>query len=353
MEFDYRNSVRKDGSLIPPKDFSSFMVGKVVTVNKDMKNIIGLARRIAKSEAPVLISGASGVGKEVFAELVHSNSKRLNGPFIKLNCAAIPENLMESEFFGYEAGAFTGASKSGKKGVIELAEAGTLFLDEVGEMSLNMQAKLLRVLQDGKYLKVGGEKELKADIRIIAATNKNLEKMTLSGGFREDLYFRLNVIPIRLPLLKDRKEDIPILSLYFLDYFNKQYNMEKKLSLEVMEELIDYPWPGNVRELKNTIERLVLISLNDLITKNDLTYSNFVSEKYGFLEKKHADNPAYDGSLSLKEMVEEYEINIILQAVKRYGSIRKAARVLKVTPSTISRKLSEYNRKASGKKRPL
>ncbi|MBA1336599.1 MAG: Response regulator of zinc sigma-54-dependent two-component system [Firmicutes bacterium] len=189
------------------------MAGNLITVNKKMKEIVKLSKRVALTEAPVLISGSSGVGKEVLAELIHRNSKRSSKPFIKLNCAAIPENLIESEFFGYEAGAFTGALKNGKKGVIELAENGTLFLDEIGEMALPLQAKLLRVLQDGRYRKVGGERQLQADIRIIAATNKSLEKMIEKGTFREDLYFRLNVILIHIPALKDRKEDIPILSL--------------------------------------------------------------------------------------------------------------------------------------------
>ncbi|MDI6705176.1 MAG: sigma-54 factor interaction domain-containing protein [Bacillota bacterium] len=213
LDFDYRKLIDKSGCINIPRDFSPYMSGNLITVSKRMKEIVKLSKRVALTEAPVLISGSSGVGKEVLAELIHRNSKRSSKPFIKLNCAAIPENLIESEFFGYEAGAFTGALKNGKKGVIELAENGTLFLDEIGEMALPLQAKLLRVLQDGRYRKVGGERQLQADIRIIAATNKSLEKMIEKGTFREDLYFRLNVILIHIPALKDRKEDIPILSL--------------------------------------------------------------------------------------------------------------------------------------------
>lgn len=343
--YDYRKHIDKDKCVIPPKDFSLFNIDNIVTGSKPMHEIIRLAKRISKTEVPVLITGQSGVGKEVLAELIHSNSKRTSRPFVKLNCAAIPENLIESELFGYEAGSFSGALKCGKKGLIELAEGGTLFLDEIGEMPPSMQSKLLRVLQDGKYHKIGGEMERKSDIRVIAATNRNLEKMIENGQFREDLYFRLNVIPLRIPSLSQRKEDIPLLALYFVDYFNKQYNLSKKLSLEVMNELTNHLWPGNVRELKNTIERLVLISLNDIITLNDLNYSNFASQTYDSWEKKNHWKFNHEESLSLEEMVSEFEINIILQAVKKYGSIRKAAKALRTTPSTLSRKISSYNSK--------
>lgn len=342
LDFDYRSFIDKSGCIKIPRDFSPYMTGNLITVNNRMKEIVKFSGRVALTDAPVLISGPSGVGKEVLAELVHKNSRRSPKPFVKMNCAAVPENLIESEFFGYEAGAFTGALRNGKKGVIELAENGTLFLDEIGEMSLPLQAKLLRVLQDGRYRKVGGEKQLQADIRIIAATNKSLERMIEKGSFREDLYFRLNVILIHIPALKDRKEDIPILSLYYIGYFNSQYNMSKKISREVMEELMDYSWPGNVRELKNTIERLMLVSLEDKIVKKDLDYSTFAVKKYEGMNHVQGFNAGPEGSL--KKLVSDYEMSIIQKAIKRYGSIRKAAEALDVNPSTISRKISEYNK---------
>jgi len=341
--YDYKKNIDKNGCIIPPKDFSPFVINEIITVNKNMRYIIDLCKRVAVSKASILITGESGVGKEMIAELIHKNSKRANSPFVKLNCAAIPENLIESEFFGYEAGAFTGALKSGKKGIIELADTGTLFLDEVGEMPLNLQSKLLRVLQNGKFIKVGGDKELNSNVRIISATNKDLEMLIHEGLFREDLYFRLNVIPIRIPPLRERKDDIPIISLYFLDYYNKFYNINKKISEGVMNLLVDIDWTGNIRELKNTIERLVLISLDDVITENDFVYSSFASKRYSTVEKKNYENlEEYDEDLSLKELVTNYEIKIILKTVKKYGSLRKASHVLKVSPSTLSRKITAY-----------
>lgn len=341
--FDYRKFIDKDDCIVPPPQFPDFMSGDIITVDENMRKLLKLTQRVAKSDAPILIMGNSGVGKEVLAEFIHHNSNRWRQPFIKLNCAAIPESLMESEFFGYTSGAFTGASKSGKKGVVELAENGTLFLDEIGEMPLSLQAKLLRVLQDGKFLKVGGEHESKANIRIIAATNKNLKSLMKMNAFREDLYFRLNVIPVHLPALQDRPEDIPLLALYFLDYFNKQYNTCKKLSIHVMKKIIHYSWPGNVRELKNIMERLVLISMQPIITLKDFQYSCFDAEKTDPYTMNF--EVEYDiQNKSLNDMVSEYEKNIILQAVKRYGSIRKAAKILKISPSTLSRKLHLYDK---------
>ncbi|CCQ97223.1 conserved hypothetical protein [[Clostridium] ultunense Esp] len=342
-DYNYKNNIDKHGSIIPPKDFSQFETGNIVTINKNMLNLLNLCIRVAKTNAPIIVYGESGVGKEMVAELIHQNSNRTNQPFVKLNCSAIPENLLESEFFGYEPGAFTGALKTGKQGIIELANKGTLLLDEIGEMPVNLQPKLLRFLQNGKYTKVGGYEELFSDVRVISATNKSLEHRIDAGLFREDLYFRLNVIPINIPPLRKRKEDIPILALYFLDYYNQYYNMDKKVSVKVMENLIDYEWPGNVRELKNVIERLALISLDKTITEEDLTYSSFATKKYNTIEKKNYEQSyEFDEKLSLKEIVANYEIKVILNSVKRYGSIRKAARVLQVSPSTLSRKISTY-----------
>lgn len=343
--YDYLKNIDRDNCIIPPNNFSSFTTGSIVTINKNMSALINLCKRVAKSKAPILITGESGVGKEMIAELIHNNSNRANSSFVKLNCAAIPQNLIESEFFGYEPGAFTGALRNGKKGIIELANKGTLFLDEIGEMPLNLQSKLLRVLQNGKYLKIGGDRELNSNLRIISATNKNLENLIYENLFRQDLYFRLNVIPIIVPPLRQRKDDIPILSLYFLEYYNKYYNMNKKISLEVMNKLIQHEWVGNVRELKNIIERLVLISLNDIITSEDFNFSSFASKKYSSVKNKHYENLyKFEEETSLKKLVSDYEAKIILNAIKKYGSIRKASQVLKVSPSTLSRKISFYDK---------
>lgn len=213
-------------------------------------------------------------------------------------------------------------------------------------MTLLVQAKLLRFLQDGKFIKVGGEKEFQADVRIIAATNKNLQAAIKAGRFRDDLFFRLNVVPIYIMPLRDRKEDIPILVLYFLDVFNKQYKVHKRITCEVMNELINYSWPGNVRELKNTIERLVLITLSEVIAKEDLTYTNYITERYNAFETPvltRLNDLKDDKEASLKEIMNDLERNVICKAVQKYGTIRKAAQILKVAPSTISRKLSKYN----------
>jgi len=248
---------------------------------------------------------------------------------------------MESEFFGYEPGAFTGAGRNGKKGLIEMAEQGTLFLDEVGEMPLSLQSKMLRVLQDGKFFKIGGNKEISTDVRIVCATNKDLHQMIAQGSFREDLYFRLNVIPVHIPPLKDRLDDVPILALYFLDCFCKQYNISKYFTLRLMKQLLNSSWEGNVRELRNTVERLVLISLQDVIDVEDLEYADFASKRYDVISKTAANIIDEESTGTLKEIIGKYEISIIQKAVKKYGSIRKAAKALDVDPSTLSRKLGK------------
>lgn len=227
----------EDTCAMIPKDFGKYKTENIISINDKMKDLISLCLRVAKSDAPILITGDSGVGKELLSALIHNNSNRKKEPFIKINCASIVDGLKESEFFGYEAGSFTGASRFGKKGIIEQSQNGTLFLDEIGEMSLNLQSALLRVIQDGKFMRVGGFKEIKSDIRIICATNKNLKTLVNQGLFRNDLYFRLNVIPAFIPPLSERKDDIPILSLYYTDYFNKKYNTAKKLSRAVIEAL--------------------------------------------------------------------------------------------------------------------
>jgi len=340
-KFDNYVLYDKHNCAIIPKDFKIYKTENIITINDKMKDIINICLRIAKSEAPILINGESGVGKELLSELIHNNSNRKKESFVKINCAAISDNLKESEFFGYEPGSFTGASKFGKKGIIELSQNGTLFMDEVGEMPLNLQSTLLRVLQDGKFVRVGGYKEIRSNIRIICATNKDLNKLVNEGLFRNDLYFRLNVVPITIPPLSERQDDIPILSLYYVDYFNIQYNTTKKLSRNVIEALISNNWSGNIRELKNTIERLVLISLNDIITIDDLNYVGTISKKANYVYYANQDINDFEINRPLKKIIEDFELDILKKSVEKYGSIRKAAKVLDVTPSTISRKLSK------------
>lgn len=234
--------------------------GEMVFKNPEMENLIYQSMKIAEVDSTVLISGESGVGKERIAEIIQCHSTRKTGPFIKVNCTAIPENLIESELFGYEGGSFTGARKEGKPGLFELAHEGTLLLDEIGDIPLHLQVKLLRAIQEREIFRVGGTKPIHIDVRIIAITNKSLEQMVKQGDFREDLYYRLNVIPIHVPSLRDRLEDIPLLVRHFLIHFNQRYNYRKEIEPEVYEVLMQYNWPGNIRELENLIERLVVTS---------------------------------------------------------------------------------------------
>lgn len=331
----------KNNCAVSPDNFSDYKIGNIITNDPNMIDLIKVSLRVAKSDAPILITGESGVGKELLSELIHNNSIRKNNSFVKVNCASISENLKESEMFGYEPGSFTGASKLGKKGIIEASQNGTLFLDEVGEMPLTLQSTLLRVLQDGSYLKVGGLKEFQSNSRVICATNKDLRTLVNDGSFRNDLYFRLNVIPLKIPALRDRKNDIPLLILYFIGNFNKQYNLEKKITKEAMELMCSNKWYGNVRELRNTIERLILISTNDNITYLDLQYIDSILDKKDYVHYAKQDIGSFSTTRPLKDMVEEFELNLIRKSIEDHGSLRKAAKALSVTPSTLSRKLSK------------
>jgi len=308
----------------------------IIARSPKTRRVLEMATRVAKVDSTVLITGESGVGKEVIANTIHCLSQRSDGPMIKINCGAIPENLLESELFGYEPGAFTGASKQGKPGMFELAERGTLFLDEVGELSLNLQVKLLRVLQHHEVSRVGGLKPIPVDARIIAATNKDLMEMVKLERFRDDLYYRLNVVSIDVPPLRERKEDIPLLSVYFLDKINKKYNFNKYFSSEVIDRFLEYSWPGNIRELENVIERMVVMTDDKEITTQHLPLT--------IRNNAHSViNVIFPEQTSLKSAVDELEKQMIKQALKKYGSTRKAARVLGVDQSTIVRKSQKYN----------
>lgn len=308
----------------------------IIGNSKSMMEIYEVIDRIAETDATVLILGETGVGKEVVAREIHKNSLRKNGPFIKVNCASIPESLFESEMFGYASGAFTGADNKGKPGLIELANKGTLLLDEIGELSLSSQSKLLRVLEENKVTRVGGTEPINIDVRIIAATNRDLKKEVEKGTFREDLFYRLNVIPIKVPPLRKRREDIPLLSKHFLDLYNSKYNKTKTLSDTAFQLLKWYSWPGNVRQLKNLIERLVLICPYDIIT------DDYISR---FIKKEEIEELYNIGreEITLDEAVSIIERQLIYRALKKYGTTRKAAKVLGVSQPTIVRKAKKYD----------
>lgn len=307
----------------------------IVVMDEKMKEIFSLAKRISSFNTTVLITGESGVGKDVLANYIHKeNSLNKDKPFIAVNCGAIPENLLESELFGYAEGAFTGAAKGGKVGLFEKADGGTLFLDEVGSMSLNLQVKLLRALETRTIVRVGSSSPISVNIRVIAATNEDLLEKIKSGDFREDLFYRLNVVSIKIPPLRERIEDIAPLSLKFLNKFNKQYGLNKKLTFEVVKELETYSWPGSIRQLKNVIENMVVVSENEYLQLDDLPWIT--------KENKHLKNTNFE-LLSLQEHLDMYEKMILEDAKKKYGTSRKIAEVLKVNQSTIVRKLSKYN----------
>lgn len=298
-----------------------------------MQDLLEVALRIARVDSTVLIYGESGVGKEVIAKLIHKNSKRSEGPFIPVNCATIPENLLESELFGYERGAFTGANREGKPGLFELAHNGTLFLDEIGELPPHFQVKLLRVIQEREILRIGGNKPRPVNVRIIAATNRDLEALLQEGKFREDLYFRLNVVPLHIPPVRERREEIIPLIYTFKQKFSNEYGIKKEFSPEVFEIFLNYNWPGNVREIENLVERLLVTAPGPVITAKDLPRQ--------LLGDAGLRTPevSVKGILPLKKAVLELERQLIGSALKQYGSTYKAAKVLKVDQSTVVRKI--------------
>ncbi len=311
-------------------------VDKLVLKSKRMRHLLDMVIRLAQVNSTVLITGETGTGKELIAEAIHKNSSRKDRPFIKINCGAIPDNLLESELFGYESGAFTGAKKQGKAGYFELANGGTLFLDEIGDLPYHLQVKLLRVLQNKEVFRVGGEKPIKVNNRIIAATNRDLEKMIERKEFREDLYYRVNVVSINVPPLRDRKEDITPLALHFAELFNRQYNLNKKITPKLIDVFMKYNWPGNVRELENTIERLVVVSLDEIPTIDDLP---------SYLGEALQDNKSkisVSGIIPLRDAVESVEKQILQKAYAQYRTTRQIAKELKVDAATIVRKAAKY-----------
>lgn len=307
----------------------------IIAQSPEMKKVINLAVRVAKVDSTVLIQGESGVGKGVLSKLIHNSSERKDGPFIKIDCGSIPENLLESELFGYEPGSFTGAEKSGKIGLIELANGGTLFLDEIGELPLNLQMKLLRVLQDKEIVRVGGKEAIPVDFRIIAATNRDLEEMVGQKRFRQDLYYRLNVVPIRILPLKDRKEDVKPLIEDCLKKFSKKYNLNKSLEPTALRHLMNYNWPGNVRELENIIEYLIVTTNSDKITREDLP-EQILDYNNGL------PMVSIDRFTSMKDALDSVEKNLLVEAMRYSKSTEEMAKILQLDRSTITRKLQKH-----------
>ncbi|EJR37139.1 sigma 54-interacting transcriptional regulator [Bacillus mycoides] len=305
---------------------------KLIYCSPKMEQIINQAKKIADFSSNVLISGESGVGKEVIAQAIHQLGNRSSKPFLKLNCGAIPETLLESELFGYTKGAFTGADKNGKEGYFKRADQGILFLDEIGEMPLHLQVKLLRVLQEQEVIPIGSTIPTKINVQIIAATNKSLEKMVESGTFREDLFYRLNVIPLRVPSLRERMEDVPVLAFHFLQQLNEKYNKNYHLTPDALNLLEFYSWPGNVRELQNMIERLV-VSADDPVIEAEFV-SKFLTPGYDFNKSK----PVITRVLPLQEALHSVEEQLILLAMKQYKTTTKAAKALGISQSSVSRK---------------
>ena len=306
----------------------------MIAQDKNTLQAVLLAGKVAPLDATVMLLGETGVGKEVFAKHIYQNSSRQDQNFIKVNCGAIPENLIESELFGYEKGAFTGANRNGKMGLFELADKGTIFLDEIGELPLSMQVKLLRAIQEGEIERIGGTKPISIDVRIIAATNRNLEQMMKEGTFREDLYYRLMVFPIQIPPLRERKDDIAPLAEFFLSQFNKKYNFHKKFSESSLCILNEYAWPGNIRELKNIVERAIIISSGDVIDPDVLP----IGETRQLKAAKTMRKPVTD----LQRELQEIEAGYMEEAYEKYGNVRDAAKSLGMNASTFVRKRKKY-----------
>jgi transcriptional regulator with PAS, ATPase and Fis domain len=306
----------------------------LVTRSPELKQLAASALRVARVDSTVLLLGESGVGKGMFAQLICRLGERRNLPLVKIACGAIPDNLMESELFGYESGAFTGARREGKKGLLEQAGEGTVLLDEVGELSPLLQVKLLNVLQDREFTRVGGLKPISTNARILAATNRNLEEAVRQGNFREDLYYRLNVIPLVIPPLRERRSDILPLINHFLQHYCQRYHLTRSISPVAINYLLRYDWPGNVRELQNLIEFLVVMSPETLISEQQLPDKILKSAK-----RPTALQPV---KKKLKDALEEYESNFIRQAIEDHDSLRAAAESLGIDLSTLVRKQQKY-----------
>ncbi|MEG2897568.1 MAG: sigma 54-interacting transcriptional regulator [Eubacterium sp.] len=325
---DGQKSKRNSGPIHLVEDGNDEIVGQSYIFCKILLTI----KKVSKSDVPILLTGESGVGKTLIAEYVHKTSLRATKPFWAINCATIPENLLESELFGYAPHAFTGANPKGKVGLIELADEGTIFLDEIGEMAPALQAKLLDVLENKRFIQVGGSEMKHVDIRIVAATNANLEQMVEDKKFRSDLYWRINTINIEIPALRERREDILPLTAYFMKKYNKKYNKDLDFSPKSFAILIAYDWPGNIRQLKNLIERTVLLSASGPIQPKDLP--EFMVEGNAFIEETYKESYDY--------ILESVGKQLVRESYKKYKNMKKVAEDLDISHSKAFRLVSEY-----------
>ena len=320
---------------------TTFRESEMVCQDEHMKQLYETARQVAGSNSSVLITGETGTGKSMLARYLHDHSGRRQKKFIELNCAAIPENLIESELFGYEGGAFTGAKKGGKPGMFELADGGTLFLDEIGDMPVNLQTKLLQALQNRTISRIGGTSEKKVDVRIITATNQNLEELIEKGMFRSDLYYRINVVPLYMPALRERQADIPMLARGFLKTFYTQYGKDIVLTEAAMNRLQNYMWLGNIRELENMIERLVVTNRTGIIDEQNLPSNMKI------ISKTSQEAIQINRMMPLKEALERVEKQLVERAFQQGGSSYQAARMLGISQSGASRKYLKYIKESS------
>ncbi|MFQ5692258.1 MAG: sigma-54-dependent transcriptional regulator [Nitrospinota bacterium] len=318
---------------------TKYKFDNIIGDSEAIQKVIRMVEMVAESDSSILLQGESGTGKEIVAKAIHYNSPRTDNPLVTVNCGALPENLMESELFGYERGAFTGAT-SAKPGRFEMAEGGTIFLDEVGDMTPMLQVKLLRVLQEHTFERLGGTKTHKLNVRVIAATNQDLEKNVEDGKFREDLYYRLNVIPIVLPPLRERREDIPLLVEHFLEHFKKSRRKQiKTIEEDAMECMMRYHWPGNVRELENLMDRMVVLDRDGVIAMDDLPEKlQDLSALSGKLKTTDANSPGF----SFESAVSEFEKTLILNALEKSGWVKnKAAKLLNMKRTTLVEKMKK------------
>ena len=310
---------------------SSFGIHNCIATSDSMIRIFMKAKQVAAYPTTILLLGETGVGKEVVSSYIHHNSDRNDKPFIKINCSAIPEPLMEAELFGYERGAFTGAREKGKMGLFELANHGTILLDEIGDMSFALQAKLLRTIQESEIMRVGGTQPIHLDVRIISATSRDIEEMVSAGRFLDALYYRLNVVELQIPPLRERREDIIPLAEFYLQHFCETYKLEREFSPDVRTCFLRYDWPGNVRELRNTVENLVVSAISTVISWEDLPTR---IARLGRTVPTRTDMP---GGVSMKAAVEALQREMIQAAVAREGSLRKAAAALEMDATTLCR----------------
>lgn len=343
LEEDLDYPISRDERLLENTGYRKALAEEFVCESRAMAQVLEEMLSVAKYDCNVVITGDTGVGKEKVANIIQKNSSRKMLPFIKINCAAISPNLMESEFFGYEKGAFTGASQTGKKGYFEVADNGTIFLDEVGELPLDIQAKLLRVVQDGQFFRVGGTHPIKTNVRILSATNRDLNQLMEEKLFRRDLYYRLNVFPIRVPNLSERRMEIPALTRHFLEVYNEKFSIHKDMEEDAMEYLQQCDWPGNIRELDNAIQRILIASKGDGITLLDVM-KVLKNELFESADMEAPEGMFTDGKMiSLEDMVENFEKGILRYAWERYGSTRKTAKAIGISQTQLIRKKKKYN----------